>query len=276
MCARTGLARLLSLIFIILVAALPVQAGSEKFDHSLFDHVLRQFVDARGYVNYTALKAQRGELDAYIEMLARTSPTNVPTLFPDRAARLAYWINAYNAFVLRGVIDNYPTDSVRDIYALYGFFWRLKFVTGGEKISLRKLENEIIRKQFSEPRIHFAIVCASEGCPRLANEAYFPERLEEQLQAQAHKFINEERNVRIDEQQNRLYLSKIFDWFENDFLHVLPGKERERKITDYLKRYLSPTRQQALARLSTLRIEYIDYDWRINDQARKDVVAASR
>ena len=268
----TMLIKTLGILVVMIVFSLPVSAFTKKesFDHNTFNKVLQKYVDENGYVNYNALKSDRAELDSYIEALGHTSPSSSPSLFPDKNSKLAYWINAYNAFTLRGIIDNYPTKSVRDIYALYGFFWRIKFTTGGKKMSLRALENEIIRK-FNEPRIHFAIVCASEGCPRLSREAYVPERLEAQLETQAQKFINEERNVKIDTKTNALHMSKIFDWFAEDFLVAFPGEKDKKKVTQYLKPYLNASRRQALEQLKTDKIEYIEYDWRINDQARQDI-----
>lgn len=261
----------IAILMFMVVFSLPVNASDKKtFDHSVFHNVLQKYVNENGYVDYASLKNDRGDLDSYVETLGRTSPTNSPSLFPDKNSKLAYWINAYNAFTLRGVIDNYPTKSVRDIHAVYGFFWRIKFNAGGKKMSLRALENEIIRK-FDEPRIHFAIVCASEGCPRLSREAYTGEHLDSQLETQAKKFINEERNVKFDTKANSIQMSKIFDWFAEDFLVAFPGEKDKKKVTEYLKLYLNSSSRQNLQQLKASKIEYIEYDWRINDQARPDV-----
>jgi hypothetical protein len=267
----TTLIRTIAILMFVVVFSLPINASDKKtFDHSVFHNVLQKYVNENGYVDYTSLKNNRGDLDSYVEALGRTSPINSPSLFPDKNSKLAYWINAYNAFTLRGVIDNYPTKSVRDIHALYGFFWRIKFNAGGKKMSLRALENEIIRK-FNEPRIHFAIVCASEGCPRLSREAYIGENLESQLEAQAKKFINEERNVKFDTKANSIQMSKIFDWFAEDFLVAFPGEKDKKKVTEYLKPYLNSSSRQNLQQLNVSKIEYIEYDWRINDQLRPDI-----
>lgn len=271
----TNLIKTLAVLVFMVLFSLPISASTtsvsaKAFDHSTFHNVLQKYVNENGYVDYSSLKANRSDLDAYVDSLAQISPGNSPSLFPDKNSKLAYWINAYNAFTLRGVIDNYPTKSVRDVHALYGFFWRIKFNAGGKKMSLRALENEIIRK-FNEPRIHFAIVCASEGCPRLSREAYIGERLDGQLEAQAQKFINEERNVKFDAKANALHMSKIFDWFAEDFLVAFPGEKDKKKVTEYLKPYLNNSRRQALDTFKSAKIEYIEYDWRINDQARQDV-----
>jgi hypothetical protein len=265
-----------SVMAMIILAALfapDVQActAKEQFDHSPLDRVLKRYVDERGYVDYSGLKTNRADLDSYVEALGRTSPANAPDLFPDRASQLAYWINAYNAFVLQGVINRYPKHDLTGLLSRYKFFLRTKHLVGGRKMSLDEIENKILREQLREPRIHFAIVCASEGCPRLARDAYLPEKLEEQLDTQARRFINEERSVKIDNGRGRLLLSKIFDWFKKDFTDPLPAGQKN--ITVYLKRYLTAERLQALEQLRSPRIEYIEYDWRINDQARGDVAA---
>jgi hypothetical protein len=263
-------------LFLPAIAAVLMLAGAapasaqERFDHSRFNGVLQKYVNDRGYVDYAALKGNRADLDAYIAQMERVSPESKPALFPDRASKLAYWMNAYNAFTLKGVIEKYPKHDLTGLLSRYRFFLRTKHTIGGRRMSLDTLEHKIIREQFGEPRIHFAIVCASEGCPRLLNEAFTAERLEEQLDRQARRFINEDRSVKLDAAKNRVYLSKIFDWFKDDFTKTLPAGQKD--ATEYLKPYLTPERRQAFEQLRAPRIEYIDYDWRINDQARSDVV----
>ncbi len=147
-----------SLLFLVMVGG---TAHAQEFDHSPWDRVLTTYVNDIGEVNYSALKTHRKDIDEYIQKLGESGPVNRPDLFPTRAHELSYWMNAYNAFVMRGVVDNYPTRSVRDLGALYGFFRRNDYTAGGVKLSLRHLENEILRKKHHEPRTHFAIVCAS-------------------------------------------------------------------------------------------------------------------
>ena len=141
-------------------------AGAEAgwasgFDHTPLDRVLKGYVNEIGEVDYAGLKKNSAELDRYVETLAATSPANRPHLFPTREDRLAYWLNAYNAFVLQAVAARYPVKSVRNMGFLYSFFWLRKFVAGGQRMTLRHLENRMIRKPFGEPRIHFVLVCAS-------------------------------------------------------------------------------------------------------------------
>ena len=170
----------------------PLQSPS--FDHSLWDRLLKTYVNQSGEVDYAALKADRTDLDEYVRRLGESSPANRSEQFPNRAAQLTYWLNAYNAFVVRGVIDNYPTRSVLH---LYGFFRRKDYIAGGTRLSLKYIEDKIIRRQYGDPRIHFGLVCASVSCPLLPREAFTHERLDEQLERLARQFINNQRNVTI-------------------------------------------------------------------------------
>ena len=135
--------------------------SAASFDHSAWDRILKTYVSDLREVDYAALKRDRGELDNYIQMLGESSLINRPELLRSKAHELAYLMNAYNAFVVRGVIEKCPTRSVRDLEALYGFFRRKDYTAGGARVSLLYLENEIIRKRYREARIHFGIVCAS-------------------------------------------------------------------------------------------------------------------
>jgi hypothetical protein len=246
-------------------------SNSVSFDYSLYAETLKTYVNQSGLVNYQKLKSAGAELRAFVQQLAKTSPENHPEIFPTRETQLAYWINAYNAFALKGVADNYPTKSIRSIKYLYGFFWRIKFEAGRRKYTLRHIENEIIRKRYQDPRIHFTLVYASMGCPRLRQEPFLPERLSEQLDEVARSFIEEDRNVRIDGTAGRLWLSRIFapSWYEGDFLYwysmKFPGSKPE--IRNYLALYLSADRKQLLDTHPHLKTEYLDFDWSLNDQA---------
>lgn len=250
--------RLLAISAIALAPS--VLAGEATFDHSIWDRVVKKHVNAIGEVNYGALKTDRADLDAYVKLLGEISPENKPALFPSKAHELAYYINAYNAFTTAGVVNGYPTKSVRDLGMLFGFFRRYDYVMGGRRISLSSLENDIIRSaRFSEPRIHFAIVCASLSCPKVAAEAYTGEKLEQQLTAAAKQFVNERRNVYV--QANSVTLSEIFKWYEKDFLAKAPGG-----ILEFAKLYASEELKSALDKLPKgVKLRYFDYDWSIND-----------
>ena len=260
-------------VFTLLVLLTLTVAGAgwaAGFDHTPLDHVLKTYVNAIGEVDYAALKKNPGELDRYVETLVATSPANRPDLFPTREDRLAYWLNAYNGFVLQAVAARYPVKSVRDLGFLYGFFWRRKFVAGGQRMTLNHLEDQLIRKQFRDPRIHFVLVCASLSCPFLLRQALVGHALEQQLEASARRFINQSRNFTINAASNPVFLSGVYKLRNYDDKDFLPGIRRRnpgKQITmlHYLRRYLSPENLKALDALKKPKIKFYKYDWSIND-----------
>ena len=233
-------------------------AAAADFDHSAWDRVLKRHVNARGEIDYAGIQKDRRDMDAYLALLRASSPKSNPGMFSTRADAMAYWINAYNAFVTNGVAVKYPVKSVRDLGFAFGFFRAREYVAGGTTMSLNNVEHDTLRKEFNDPRVHFAIVCASLGCPYLARDAFLPRKLEEQLDAGARQFVGEDRNVSIDPGRNEVVLSKIFDWYAGDF----GGKG---KLVEYVQRYSTPARREALARLKNPRLRFRDYDWGIND-----------
>jgi len=256
---------------IILALAVSAWGGAhaaESFDHSPLDRVLQTFVDAQGRVDYAGLKARPDDLNACVARLGRISPASHPDHFPARADSLAYWINAYNAFVLKGVVDSYPVKSVRDIKVLYGFFRRTRFTAGGRDYTLDDIEHGILRKVFQDPRIHAAINCASVGCPRLPRKAFRPQDLDARLEEEMRSFVREPRNARIDRAAPALHLSEIFRWFEEDFTGWVRRTKgvKEARVTDYLMRYLPEEDRAFLTAHPDIKIRYIDYDWSLNDQ----------
>jgi len=256
--------------FLVLFAGLVfnplyVRAGA-SFDYSPYARVLRNYVTENGFVHYARLQADRADLDAFVAQLERTSPENSAEAFPAQADRLAYWINAYNALVMKAILDHYPVRSLTEISFLYGFFWRLKFPVGGREYTLDQIEHGIIRPQFREPRIHFAINCASASCPRLIREPYLPEKLDEQLEEAARFFISETRNVRPEPDRNRLYLSMIFNWYLNDFRDSVRESLHKKypSVLDYIPLYASPELKNYIETKKPA-IRYVSYDWSLND-----------
>lgn len=254
-------------------SATPASKSGEvpaSFDDAPFQRVLETYIDAAGKVNYAALKRNRGDLDRMILEIESASPENAPQLFPDSNARLAYWINAYNAWVLREVVDHYPIESITKIGAIpYSAFFVNRVTLGGKKMTLRSLENDIIRARFHDPRIHFAINCASLSCPPLAPHVYRADSLDRQLDEAARAFINDNRNVTLDEGGRKIVLSKIFDWYAADFKNYLAARgQKDATVLDYLKLYLPPERRRILDKLSGAKVSFYDYDWGLNEQAR--------
>lgn len=258
-----------ALFLCVLYLSLPgsIQA-SEIFGHDAFDRVLRQFVDDQGLVNYRALKADPQDLNAYVAQIGKYSPENAPHMFPSQEARLAYWLNTYNALAIDSVVGAYPVKSVRDIKWFYGFFNRTKHLVGGKKYTLKHIEHEIVRKRFPDPRIHVGLNCASMGCPILPQRAFVSQTLDTELEKYMIVFVRDPRHVNISRAHGKLYLSEILNEFEEDFTSWYKMKYGVQKATiiDYIKLYLPNSDAGYLTSRSELKIEYLDYDWRLNDQ----------
>jgi hypothetical protein len=260
----------------------PDRAGPvpREFSHDAFGRVLQRVVDDDGRVDYAALKARPEDLERYYLLLTAYSPDSHPVLFPTEQSRLAYWVNAYNAAVMKTVLAHYPIASVEDLrppLPLFflpeksGFFFFQRVTFGGATTSLYALENSVIRKRFADPRIHFALNCASLGCPRLPRRAFSPERLDEQLDREARKFLAEERNLSVHHQRKVVRLSSIFDWYENDFVTWYRRQFPDRKATllNYIALYVPADQAEDLRRAAAYDIEFMPYDWRLNDWQRR-------
>ncbi len=261
-------------------AELAATEPDSTFSHNLLDQVLGTHVDTEGRVDYAALKARPERLDRYYALVAAYSPDTHPHLFADESARLAYWINAYNTAVLKAVISNYPIGSVSDVSApplaglvsdQIGFFYFQKLVFGGVKINLYDLEHEVIRKRFPDPRVHFAINCASGGCPRLPRTAFHAADLDAELDRETRFFVNEARNLRIDDAAKLIHISSIFDWYRTDFTDWLTSSHPEMvdaDLLDYARLYLGADARTSLDRAEAAgyQVRAIPYDWSLNDQ----------
>ena len=238
------------------------------FKHSLLDSVLCSFVDDNGLVDYTGLQKDRNTLDVYIDSIGSVSPETHPKRFSTPTHQLAYWINAYNALVLRGITDAYPVDSVKDIQLFNGFFNRRTWKVGGQKITLDSIENDIIRPQFNDPRIHFVLNCGAMSCPPLENRAFTGRSLEKRLEKALGRFISNERFFTL--RGNHLLLSKIIDWYRSDF--YLKGRSispPENSEVDPLISYFIPYLDQSIKdqlRNPALQVQFFEYDWSLNAQ----------
>jgi hypothetical protein len=244
----------LMLVFALLSANNPVAP-----DVAAFDRILKRYVLDDGTVKYAALKAGLDPLTRFVQQIEAVSPESHPSFFPSRSHKLAYWLNTYNALVLWAMANEYPEkkDRLNSLIGRYRFFMRTNFKTGGRDFSLNDIETSEIRKRFREPRIHFAIVCASRGCPWLSRDAYTGEHLEEQLEARASLFLNQTRNVRVNSAQREVSLSQIFQWYQQDF-----GGSAE-EILAFIGKYR--TVDGAELRRGKWKIRYIEYDWGINE-----------
>lgn len=234
------------------------RASADQVDYSAWDQLLVKYVDEQGRVDYGGWKGAMDDRQALEAFLSRLSATSISQA-DSREVRLAFWINAYNALTVYGILREYPTTSIRNHTArLYGYnIWKdLQLVVGDNQYSLEQIEHEILRKM-QEPRIHFAIVCASVGCPRLLNEAYTADRLDEQLTRNARAFFADETKLTVDRAGSALSVSPILKWFSEDF--GANDAARLRTIAPWL-----PAGARELAESGRARISYLDYDWSLN------------
>lgn len=227
----------------------------KQIDHHPFDHLLFQYVDENGDVDYSGWKANDlVTLTDYLESLSVADPDKKAS----KASKLAFWINAYNALTIYGILEKYPTSSIRNHTAvLFGYnIWKdLKLQVANQAYSLDQIEHEILRKM-NEPRIHFAIVCASHSCPRLLNEAFEAEKIEQQLESNARFFFMNNENFNLDEDKKILFLSSILDWFGEDF-----GKNTA-AVIQAIKPWLPDTNVDT----TDWKVKYLPYSWKLNDQ----------
>jgi hypothetical protein len=220
----------------------PVSKNLEVFNHNSWNILLQKHVSGIGNVNYKNFKTDRKELLNYLSSLGDTMPNDNWT----KEDKLAYWINAYNAMTIDLILQNYPIKSIKDIKDPWGQrLWKL----GNKWYNLNDIEHEILRKM-DEPRIHFAIVCASYSCPKLQNKAFYAENLKEQLTNATKEFLSDSERNEISE--NDLKLSKIFQWFTKDF-------KQNGSLIDFLNTY------SEIQISEKAKINYKDYNWDLNE-----------
>lgn len=239
-----------------LLWALAASAG-EPFDHThrQFSSILGRSV-TNGLVNYRGLQLNPQSLDGYVSSLARVTRPEFNRW--DEPQRMTFLLNLYNAATLRLVREHYPVVSIRKIGSVFTSPWSLDVVElFGKRISLDHLEHEMLRKDFHEPRIHFALVCAARSCPALRAEAYMAERLEEQLKDQGIRFLARSDQNRVDAATDTLWLSEIFKWYEADFL------KESKSLQEFVTPFLPPDAAQ-VARGKRLKVRFSGYDWSIN------------
>ncbi|MGD2153026.1 MAG: DUF547 domain-containing protein [Gemmatimonadales bacterium] len=279
---------------VTLALALAALAGSgevaraQAFEHATLDTVLTLYVQD-GRVDYTALKFGRATLDRYLDQLAGVGADEFAG-WPE-AEQIAYLINAYNAYVLETIIDHYPIEGSgffkkltspnrfglpeNSIRHIDGVFDRLRHDVAGTEMTLDDIEHATLRAKHNEPRILFALVRATVSCPPLRGEAYRGANLDEQLDDQGRRFLNDPRHNRFEIERRRVHLSRVFDWYGEDFEQFAgaSGYARDSKVNgilSFISRYL---RERATEFLETgeYGVQFESYDWTLNDQA----VAAS-
>ena len=243
----------LNIILLSCQSSVPGMAGTTPPSHKTWNELLKANVNSNGTVNYKGFIKEKAKLDAYLKTISENAPDR-KTWSKDE--QLAYWINAYNAFTVKLIVDNYPVESIKDLgpalkIPMIKDVWHYKFFKiGGEESSLDEIEHSILRKEFEEPRIHFAINCASVSCPPLLNEAFEAATIDSQLDKVAKGFINDSSRNKIT--PNAIQISSIFSWFKGDFT-------KNGSLIDFLNKY------STVKIKSDAKVSHLDYDWNLNE-----------
>lgn len=235
------------------------------FDWQPWSDLLAEVVSPDGKVDYGRLIERRARLEATVAALAASSPENQPDAFPEREHRLAYWLNAYNVFTLAAIVAEYPITSVwktRDGQ----FFQRRRHVAGGRAVSLDDIEHQILRGEFREPRIHFAINCGSNGCPALRPSAYVGDDLAATLRGATEQFLANEWNCRVDHAARRIFISRLFKMYAEDFAGA-DGTTSDYR--DGVLRFVAQHTGLTLDAIGAYEVVYNTYDWGLNDVHRR-------
>lgn len=221
--------------------------------HDIWDQLTKKYVDNKGFVNYLGFKKDRAEFDKYLKTLSDSKPSDKWS----RNEQMAFWINAYNAFTVDLILQHYPVKSIKDIGAaikipFVNTPWDIKFIRiGGNKYDLNNLEHGILRKKFDDPRIHFAVNCASYSCPALRNEAYTAAKLDVQLDDAGRDFLNDKTKNKVSADNPKL--SKLFSWYKGDFT-------KKSSLITFLNKY------SAIKINEKADIDNMNYDWTLNEQ----------
>jgi len=239
----------LSALAILLIGFKTLSFSNGGVDHSLFDKVLHKYV-VNGLVDYAGLKKDKS-FEKYLSLLSETNFSDIP----NEKARLVYWINAYNAFTLKLIVDHYPVKSIRDIEKDGKGPWDIAWIRiGKQMLSLNNIENDIIREEYAEPLVHMALVCAAISCPPLRSEAYTPEKLFAQLKENTKAFFRDPLKNRYDEKTNTIYLSELLNWYGSDFDDRYGSGEK----FGMMELGVDPMKKPG--------VKYLPYDWSLNAQ----------
>jgi hypothetical protein len=225
-------------------------AAGETVDHAVFGELLGKYVK-NGRVDYAGFKAEESKLEQYLAFLEKIDPETL-----GRNEQYAFYINAYNAWTIKLVLTGYPgLTSIKDLGSILQSPWSKEFVrVNGKTLTLDDIEQRVLRPRFKDPRVHFAINCASKSCPPLGSEPYLGATLDAQLDRVTRDFVNASANYRLD--GDTLWISSIFKWYSEDFDNDPVG---------YYLRYAEPSLKSALLEKGKrLKVKYLDYDWSLN------------
>ena len=283
--AFTGVAGIACLGSVAACGSTSVQSyGSPKtpvtgISHADYEALLHKYVGDDGKVDYARWKDDAADvqaLDAYLSRLTTASPDSRPELFTTQPEKLSYWLNLYNAVVLREILRRWPVDSVTAltvngtsfVKSGKGFFYELKFAVGGEDMNLYDVENKILRAQFKDARIHFAIACGSSSCPLLRKDAFGGAGLDAQLDKATSEFVNDGKSVVVDDAKKEVVMSKIFNWYADDFTAFTKSraKVKDAGVVDFALLYADPALAGKLrdAKSKSFKVAFSDYDWTVN------------
>lgn len=231
------------LIGIIFFTATHINAQS-----SIFNNLLQKHVSQKGIVDYKAFKTDETTLDTYISYLDKTSATSSWS----ENKQKAFWINAYNAYTIKLILENYPLKSINDIKKDGKTAWKIPFAkVGRSTYTLDHIEHKILRKKLFDPRIHVGVNCASDSCPKLGNIAFTEENIEAILENLMTDFINDSSRNKLS--KKKVQISSIFDWFQDDFT-------KNGSVIAYLNKYATTEIN------SNAKISYLKYDWSLNSK----------
>lgn len=259
---------------------------SEKNEAAAFSYddyaAVLKHVDEKGLVDYRKLKEEPQPLRNFQKALSQLSHKSYESWSKDE--KLAFWINVYNGLTLAAIVDHYPIKSSllkslafpkNSIRQIDGVWEKLTFNVMGRKVTLNHIEHEILRKEFKRPEIHMSLVCAALSCPTFRNEPFRAEILESQFENQARQFVSHSLKFKIDRAKKMVYLSKIFEWFGQDFIErFLPESgftdhdPKQRASLHYVSLHVSDADADYLQN-QTFRVKYLDYDWTLNEQPPK-------
>lgn len=231
-----------TLILLVTILTLTQSYGQT----SIFNELLQKHVTKTGIVDYQSFKADKVKLDSYISYLENTSPNNSWSVNKQKA----FWINAYNAYTIKLILENYPLKSIMDIKQKGKTAWKIPFAkVGGKTYTLDHIEHEILRKNLFDPKIHVGVNCASGSCPKLGNKAFTEDNIEAELTQLMKDFINDTTRNKLS--KKKVQISSIFDWFKDDFT-------KNGSVIDFLNKY-SETEISPKAKIS-----FLKYDWTLN------------
>lgn len=251
---KSSILLLAVILGLVACAVQDYDSDSQPISHAVFDSLLRKHVNEAGWVDYQGFLRDSAQFKEYLQLLGTHHPNDEHW---SREERIAYWINAYNAFTIKLIMDHYPVASIKDIKNGIPFVntvWDIKFINiEGAEYDLNNIEHGILRPKYNEPRIHFAVNCASISCPKLQRFAYTGEALDQQLDQAARDFLNDPDKNKIAADQ--LELSKILSWYWGDF------KDQYNSRVELVNKYVEEVSVNPDAE-----IDYLEYDWGLNEQ----------